>query len=128
MVDVLLMVPVKHKTFLFPPNHTHMRCLWAVIQDIHRQPETSGWRQLYQPASHVRSCTQLHTHTHTHTFTLILDLYSMLHPPLSTAVRIFLNSYKSTIFKEVHARTHIEEPCRLLSRLNHFTFRFKETV
>lgn len=99
MVAVLLMVPVKHETFLFPPNRTHMHCLWAVIQDIHRQPETRGWRQLYRAR---KSCQVLHTHIHT----LILDLYGVLHPPLSTAVKVFLNSYKSAIFKEHHACTH----------------------
>lgn len=71
-----------------------------------------------RPASHVRSCTELHTrtrthphkhthrHTHTQICTLILDLYGVLHPPLSAAVKVFLNSYKSAIFKEVRARTH----------------------
>ena len=45
---VLLMVPVKHETLRFPPNHTHMHCLWAAIQNIHRQRATRGWRQLCQ--------------------------------------------------------------------------------
>lgn len=100
MVAVLLMVPVKHETLLFPPNHTHMHCLWAVI---HRQPETKAWRQLYQARE---SCQVLHWATRIHIYTLILDLYDVLHPPLSTAVKVFLNSCKSSAFKEVHARTH----------------------
>lgn len=100
---VLLMVPVKHETLLFPPNHTHMHCLWAVIQDIHRQPGTRSWRQLYQAR---KSCQVLYWSTHIHVYTLILDLYGVLHPPLSTAVKVFLNSSKSTIFKELHTNTH----------------------
>lgn len=68
------------------------------------------------------------SYTHKHISTLILDLYGVLHPPLNTAVKAFLNSYKRTIFKELHTQTHSEEPYRLLSGLNHFTLSFKETV
>lgn len=79
MVAVLLMVPVKHETFLFPSNHTHMCCLWAVIEDIHRQSETSGWRQLNQAR---KSCQVLHWATHTHKFahlSWIFMVYFTLH-------------------------------------------------
>lgn len=131
-VAVLLMVPVEHETFLFPPNHTHTHCLWAVIQDAYRQPETRGWRQLYRALKSCQVLPQLHKHTtheYTH-YTLILDLYSELHPPLSTAVKVFLSSQECHLQRApcTHTWTHTEEPRRLLSGLNHFTFSFKETV
>lgn len=103
IASVLLMVPVKHETLLFTPNHIHMRCLWAVIHNIHRQPETTVWRQLCQAC---KSCQVLLGVTHRHIYTLILDLYGALHPPLDAAVKVFLISYRSSVFKELHARTH----------------------
>lgn len=84
--------------------HTLTNCLWAVIQDIHRQPVTRGLASAL-PGLQVMSGPALNC-THRHIYALPLDLYSVLHPPLNAAVTAFLNSYRSTIFKEFLVYTH----------------------
>lgn len=112
---------------------THIRTASGLSFRMHTDSQKQGAGvSSTGPASHVRSClnyTNTHTDEYTH-YTLILDLYSVLHPPLSTAVKVFLNSQECHLQRApcTHTWTHTEEPRRLLSGLNHFTFSFKETV
>lgn len=98
----------------FPSNMKHFfshlttyACTASGLFRIHRQPETTVWRQLCQAC---KSSQALHWITHRHIYTLILDLYGVLHPPLNAAVKAFLDSCRSSIFKKVHVRTHEHTP------------------
>lgn len=83
MVAVLLMVPVKHEVFLFASNHTHI--LYAA-SGLSLKTYTA------QPGLQVMSGPALN-YTHTHTQICILDLYGVLHPPLTAQLFFFIVFY-----------------------------------
>lgn len=104
---LLLIVPVKHETRLFPHAHryAHTHKLPLGCHSGHTQTTCNKGLASALQGLQVMSGPALNR-THRHIYALPLDLYSVLHPPLNAAVTAFLNSYRSTVFKEFLVYTH----------------------
>lgn len=89
---VLLTVPVKHETLLFPHltthshAHTHTQAPRGPSFRTYTDEETRGAGvSSARPASRVRSCTELRTNSFAHLSGIFTAL---LHPPLNAAVKV----------------------------------------